>query len=143
MHDIVLPAILPQARELVQRHQDQGDLVAIVTATNRFVTQPIATAFGVQHLIAAEPELRPDGGLTGALIGSPTYAEGKVEHTLAWLAGMDKTLADFERSYFYSDSQNDIPLMALVSNPVATNPNAKLTAHALAQGWPLLNLFND
>lgn len=143
MRDVVQPAILPQALALVKHHQDKGDLVAIVTATNRFVTAPIAAAFGVSHLIAAEPEMHADGRLTGGLIGTPTYAEGKVEHTLAWLAGMNKTLADFERSYFYSDSQNDIPLMTLVSNPVATNPNALLTAHANAQGWPLLTLFND
>ena len=106
-------------------------------------TAPIAAAFGVEYLIAAEPELRPDGSLTGRLLGTPTYAEGKITHTQAWLAGLGKTLADFERSYFYSDSQNDIPLMSIVTHPVATNPNAKLTAHALAHDWPILHLFND
>lgn len=143
MDEIILPALKPAALALVRRHQDQGDLVAIVTATNRFVTAPIATAFGIEHLIAAEPELRADGGLTGRLLGTPTYAEGKIEHTQAWLAGLGKTFTDFERSYFYSDSQNDIPLMSLVTDPVATNPNAKLTAHAQARGWPILHIFND
>ena len=143
MEEIVRPALMPAALALVRKHQDQGDLVAIVTATNRFVTAPIAAAFGVEHLIAAEPELRADGSLTGRLLGTPTYAEGKIEHTLAWLASLGKTLNDFERSYFYSDSQNDIPLMSIVTDPVATNPNAKLTAHALAHGWPILQIFND
>lgn len=143
MQEIVQPAIRPAALELVRRHQDAGDLVAIVTATNRFVTQPIAAAFGVEHLIAAEPELNADGGLTGRLIGIPTYADGKVVHTAAWLASLGKSLADFDKSYFYSDSPNDIPLMSIVTDPVATNPTAKLSAHAAAHGWPTLHLFND
>lgn len=143
MQEIVRPALMPAALALVKRHQDQGDLVAIVTATNRFVTSPIAAAFGVEHLIAAEPEMRADGSLTGRLLGTPTYAAGKITHTLAWLDGLGKTLNDFERTYFYSDSQNDIPLMSIVTDPVATNPNAKLTAHALAHGWPILQIFND
>jgi HAD superfamily hydrolase (TIGR01490 family) len=143
MQQVVEPALLPAARALVQKHLDAGDLVAIVTATNAFVTGPIAKAFNVEHLIAARPEMLPDGSLTGKLLGTPTYAEGKVTHTNAWLERMGKTLADFERSYFYSDSQNDIPLMSLVTDPVATNPNAKLKAHALAHGWPILTIFDS
>jgi HAD superfamily hydrolase (TIGR01490 family) len=143
MEEIVMPAMHPAGLALVKQHLDAGDLCAIVTATNSFVTSPIAAVFGVEHLIAAQPEYTDDGAMTGRLIGTPTYAAGKVDHTLAWLAGMGKTLADFDKSYFYSDSQNDIPLMSLVTNPVATNPNAKLAAHAQAHGWPILNLFND
>ena len=143
MEQVVCPAMRQEGLDLVKRHQDQGDLVAIVTATNRFVTAPIAAAFGVEHLIAAEPELKPDGSLTGRLIGTPTYAGGKVEHTQAWLTRLGKTLGDFEKSYFYSDSHNDIPLMSIVTHPVATNPTAKLTAHAEAHGWPILHIFND
>jgi HAD superfamily hydrolase (TIGR01490 family) len=142
MQTVIKPALAPAALELVQKHLDAGDLVAIVTATNSFVTGPIAKAFNVEHLIAARPEMLPDGSLTGKLLGTPTFAEGKIRHTEAWLAQMGKTFADFERSYFYSDSQNDIPLMSLVSNPVATNPTPKLEAHARAHGWPILTLFD-
>ncbi len=137
------PALRPAAHALLKKHQDAGDLIAIVTATNRFVTAPIALAFGVEHLIAAEPELTADGELTGKPIGIPPYGAGKVANTHAWLAAMNKSLADFERSYFYSDSQNDIPLLSIVTHPVATNPNAKLAAYAQEKNWPILKLFND
>jgi HAD superfamily hydrolase (TIGR01490 family) len=143
MEEVIQPAVLPVARDLVKRHQDADDLAVIITATNKFVTAPIAKAFGVTNLIAAEPELTPDGDITGKLVGIPTSGPGKVIHTNEWLAARSKSLSSFARSYFYSDSQNDIPLLSSVTNPVATNPNALLKAHAQAQGWPLLNLFND
>ncbi len=143
MAEVIQPAILPAARDLVARHQDRGDLVAIITATNRFVTAPIASAFGVPHLIAAEPETTATGEITGKTLGIPPYGEGKVVNTNAWLAAQDKSLQSFGTSHFYSDSQNDIPLLSLVTHPVATNPNAKLAAHAQAHGWPILKLFND
>jgi HAD superfamily hydrolase (TIGR01490 family) len=143
MEEVIQPAVLPVARDLVKRHQDADDLAVIITATNKFVTAPIAKAFGVTNLIAAEPELTPDGDITGKLVGIPTSGPGKVIHTNEWLAARGKSLSSFARSYFYSDSQNDIPLLSSVTNPVATNPNALLKAHAQAQGWPLLNLFND
>jgi len=143
MAEVIAPAIRPQARALLQKHLDAGDLVAIVTATNHFVTAPIAQALGVAHLIAAMPETDADGNLTGKLLGTPTQGAGKVLHTKAWLETMGLTLDGFEASYFYSDSHNDIPLMSVVTHPVATNPNAALKAHASAQDWPLLDLFND
>ncbi|HEX2531151.1 MAG TPA: HAD family hydrolase [Burkholderiaceae bacterium] len=143
MDEIIRPAIRPVARDLVQRHRDQGDLVAIITATNRFVTAPIAQAFGVEHLIAAEPELTTAGDITGKPLGTPPYGQGKVLNMNAWLAGLGKTLGSFGSSHFYSDSQNDIPLLSIVTNPVATNPNAKLAAHAQAHGWPIMKLFDD
>lgn len=143
MEEVIRPAIRPAACDLVKRHQDAGDLVAIITATNRFVTGPIAEAFGIAHLLAAEPELDAEQQITGRLRGIPTSGPGKVIHTREWLSTMGKTLDSFERSYFYSDSQNDIPLLSVVSNPIATNPNALLKAHAQAHGWPILNLFND
>lgn len=118
-------------------------MVAIITATNRFVTGPIARALGVSHLIAAEPEVATDGSITGRLLGTPPFGPGKVVNTQEWLASMGKTLADFGRSTFYSDSQNDIPLLSAVTHPVATNPNASLAAHATAHGWPILQLFDD
>lgn len=143
MREVVQPTIQPAALDLLKRHQDADDLVAIITATNRFVAAPIATALGVSHLIAAEPETLPDGSITGKLIGIPTSGAGKVHHTRDWLADMGKSLASFDRSHFYSDSQNDIPLLSVVTHPVATNPNALLEAHAKALGWPILKLFND
>lgn len=143
MRETILPAILPQARALLQKHKDAGDLVAIITATNRFVTAPIAKALGVEHLIAAEPEEDAQGNLTGKLVGTPTQGQGKVTHTHAWLEQLGKPLASFGSSHFYSDSHNDIPLLSVVTHPVATNPNAALATHARNLGWPLLQLFND
>jgi HAD superfamily hydrolase (TIGR01490 family) len=141
MDEVIAPAILPAARALLQQHRDAGDLVAIITATNHFVTAPIAAALGVEHLIAAMPEADEHGQLTGKLLGSPTSGQGKVTHTHAWLKQIGKPLDAFERSWFYSDSHNDIPLLSVVTDPVATNPNAALATHATSLGWPLLHLF--
>jgi HAD superfamily hydrolase (TIGR01490 family) len=143
MREVIEPAILPQAKALLKQHYDAGDLVCIITATNRFVTAPIAAALGVEHLIAAMPEEDGQGNLTGKLLGSPTSGAGKVTHTHAWLEKIGKPLNAFERSHFYSDSHNDIPLLSVVTHPVATNPNAALSTHASSLGWPLLHLFND
>jgi HAD superfamily hydrolase (TIGR01490 family) len=143
MEEVILPAMRPSAIGLVQKHLGAGDLVLIVTATNRFVTAPIAQAFGVQHLIAAEPVISPEGEITGAFTGTPPYGQGKVVNLRKWLQARGQTLESYARSTFYSDSQNDIPLLSVVTHPVATNPNARLSAHAKAQGWPILNLFND
>jgi HAD superfamily hydrolase (TIGR01490 family) len=143
MREVIEPAIRPNARALLQRHADAGDLVAIITATNAFVTTPIARAFGVEHLIAARPELDQRGHPTGKLAGTPTQGHGKVVHMHAWLEGLGRPFGSFERSYFYSDSHTDIPLLSVVSHPVATNPSEKLSEHASTQGWPLLHLFND
>ena len=143
MLEVIEPAILPQARALLKKHTDAGDLVCIITATNRFVTAPIAKALGVEHLIAAVPEEDGNGNLTGKLLGSPTSGPGKVTHTHAWLEQIGTPLDAFERSHFYSDSHNDIPLLSVVTHPVATNPNAALSTHAASLGWPLLHLFND
>ena len=143
MHEVIEPAITPAARALVQKHQDNGDLTMIITATNRFVTAPIAQAFGVANLIAAEPELTDDGEFTGKHLGTPPFGAGKVSNLATWLAARNMALSDFGASYFYSDSQNDIPLLSIVTHPVATNPNARLAEHARAHGWPTLSLFND
>lgn len=143
MTEVVMPNILPAARALLQKHLDAGDLVAIVTATNHFVVAPIAKAFGVEHLIAAMPERDAAGRITGKLLGTPTQGEGKIVHTKAWLEKLGHSLDSFESVHFYSDSHNDLPLLSIVSHPIATNPNAKLSEHATAQGWPLIHLFND
>lgn len=143
MREVIEPAIRPQARDLVRRHLDAGDLVAIITATNHYITAPIAQAFGVEHHIAAMPEFDAGGRLTGKLAGTPTSGPGKITHMHAWLERLGRPFASFERSWFYSDSHNDIPLLSVVSDPVATNPSSALAQHAHANGWPHLHLFND
>ena len=140
MNEVIRPAIRPKAAALVAAHVERGDLCAIVTATNEFVTGPIAQAFGVEHLIATEIE-RVDGRITGRPRGTPTFREGKVQRTEQWLQDMGHRLDDFERSWFYSDSANDLPLLSRVTDPVPTNPDARLAASASARGWPVLRLF--
>ncbi len=143
MKEVIQPAMLPQAYRLIDRHRNQGDLIAIVTATNRFVTEPIARAFGVENLIAALPEEDASGGFTGRLIGIPTSGKGKITHTENWLASLGKSLDNYEKSYFYSDSYNDLPLLSRVTHPIATNPDTRLESHAIDNNWTLLRLFND
>jgi HAD superfamily hydrolase (TIGR01490 family) len=141
MDDVILPAIRPAALDLVAKHASRGDLCAIVTATNEFVTAPIAQRFGVQHLIATGVERREDGEFTGRPRGTPSYREGKIRRTDEWLRALGHSWEGFERSWFYSDSANDIPLLSKVTDPVATNPDERLAAHARAQGWPVIRLF--
>lgn len=140
MREVVAPALTPQARALVQQHRDAGDLCAVVTATNSFVTRPIVQAFGIDHLIATEPE-EIDGRFTGRVQGTPCFKAGKITRTEAWLASLGHTWDDFVVSTFYSDSANDLPLLGKVKVPVAVNPSDTLRAHARAQGWRVLDLF--
>ncbi|WP_306394685.1 HAD family hydrolase [Telluria beijingensis] len=143
MREVIEPAIRPQALKLVREHQQAGDLVAIITATNHYITAPIAAAFGVEHHIAAMPQVDADGKLTGRLAGTPTSGPGKITHMHAWLERLGQPFGSFGSSHFYSDSHNDIPLLSIVSHPVATNPSAALATHAREQGWPTIQLFND
>ncbi|MGH8856240.1 MAG: HAD family hydrolase, partial [Telluria sp.] len=135
--------IKPRALALVRQHQEAGDLVAIITATNHYITAPIAAAFGVEHHIGAMPEVDAQGALTGRLAGTPTSGPGKVTHMHAWLERLGHRFDAFERSHFYSDSHNDLPLLSIVTHPVATNPSEKLATHARERGWPTIHLFND
>ncbi len=138
----VMPNLLSAAKDLVAKHQAAGDLVAIVTATNEFITRPIADAFGVDHLIATLVETKADGEVTGQDAELPIEREGKMIRVAQWLAEQeDCLLQDFATSTFYSDSLNDLPLLAQVTHPVATNPDPTLLAHAQAQGWPVLRLW--
>ena len=139
MHARILPAITPEARALVRRHRDGGDLCAIITATNSFVTAPIAREFGVEHLVATEPEMR-DGRYTGKVAGTPCFREGKVRRLDEWLAGLRRRMADFDDSTCYSDSHNDLPLLRLVRRPVAVDPDPTLAAEAARRGWPVISL---
>jgi len=135
----IAPMISAAARGLVRRHAAAGDLCAIITATNSFVTAPIAREFGVQHLIATEPEMRANR-FTGRVSGVPCFREGKVERLDLWLRGLGKSLAHFAESSFYSDSHNDLPLLERVTRPVAVDPDAALAAEAERRGWPCLSL---
>lgn len=133
----ILPIIRDSARALVNRHR--GDLRAIVTATNSFVTAPIARAFGLEHLIATEPEHR-DGEFTGKVCDTPCFREGKIERVNRWLQQQGRTLASFDESWFYSDSLNDLPLLSVVTHPVAVDPDDTLREHAQRLNWPVLSL---
>lgn len=139
MRTRILPAITPAARRLVGSHLDAGELCAIITATNSFVTAPIAREFGVPHLIATEPEMSGDR-YTGRVAGVPSFREGKVRRLEEWLAGLGRRLAEFEQSSCYSDSHNDLPLLARVSRPVAVDPDAQLAEEARRRGWPVISL---
>ncbi len=138
---VARPALRKTALDLVRRHREAGDLLAIVTATNEFVTRPIADLFGVEALIATELERDAAGRVTGAIRGVPAFRDGKIVRVQQWLSAQGRTLADFERCTFYSDSTNDLPLLEHVSHPVATNPGPALRAIAQRRGWPILNLF--
>lgn len=133
----ILPIIRDSARELVERHR--ADLRAVVTATNSFVTAPIAREFGIEHLIATEPE-QSGGEFTGRVCEIPCFREGKVQRLDQWLQQQGRTLASFEESWFYSDSLNDLPLLGKVTHPVAVDPDDTLRAHAERHGWPVLTL---
>ena len=141
MNEVIGPMITPQAIDLVRKHQAAGDLVAIVTATNEFVTRPIADAFGVPELLAIELERDGSGAVTGAIRGVPTYQHGKVTRVAQWLAAQDAGWDDFDRISVYSDSINDLPLLERATDPVATNPSAALEAVAAERGWRFLRLF--
>lgn len=141
MSEVMAPLLTPQAHALVREHQAAGDLVAIVTATNEFVTAPIAVAFGVEHLIAVQLQRDAAGCYTGAVEGVPSFQAGKITRVEQWLAGLGRQWQDFTRISFYSDSVNDLPLLERVSHPVVTNPTPALEAIAGQRGWPLLKLF--
>ena len=139
MQKVIRPMMTQKAQDLVNKHKAAGDLCVVITATNSFVTKPIATAYGVEHLIGSDPEM-VNGEYTGGVTGVPTYKEGKVIRLNQWLAERGQQLSDFETSYFYSDSHNDLPLMKLVTNPVAVDADAILTAYAEEQAWPQISL---
>ena len=140
MGTVVQKAIKSQALELVDRHREAGDELVIVTATNEFVTRPIADAFGVQELIAVELERDADGNLTGEIRGTPSAREGKVTRMEQWLAARGLDWSQVETT-FYTDSMNDLALLEKATYPVATNPDDRLRALAKERGWRILDLF--
>ena len=133
----IRPIIRDSARALVKRHA--ADLRVLITATNSFVTAPIAREFGIEHLIATEPE-EAGGQFTGGVTDIPCFREGKVQRLDAWLTSRGLTLSSFDESWFYSDSLNDLPLLERVTHPVAVDPDETLRAHAKEKGWPLIAL---
>ncbi len=141
MAEVMQPQLLAPAFALLRAHRQAGDLVAIVTATNEFVTRPIADAFGVAHLLAVQLQRDDNGFVTGRIDGVPSFRDGKVTRLHSWLAQLGQRWADIETSVFYSDSTNDLPLLELVHVPVATNPSPALEAIATQRGWRILRLF--
>ena len=138
MESKIRPMMTEKAVALIEKHRAQGDLLMIITATNSFVTAPIAHAFGIEHLIGTTPE-ELDGAFTGRASGVPSFQQGKITRLEQWLAERGKTLADYE-STFYSDSRNDLPLLQLVDHPVAVDPDPVLQDYAMAQHWPIISL---
>jgi len=136
MRDKIDPIMLPKAAELVADHRRRGHELLIITATNRFITEPIVQALGVDNLIACEGEMI-DGRYTGNPSGVPSFKDGKVTRLKEWLATRDITL---DSAWFYSDSHNDLPLLELVENPVAVDPDETLRATAVGRGWPVMSL---
>jgi HAD superfamily hydrolase (TIGR01490 family) len=134
----IVPIVLPKARALIDRHRGRGDLPVIITATNRFITAPIAALFGVGQLLATEPEV-VNGRYTGGITDSPCFQDGKVSKLSGWLKTHRQTL---NCSWFYSDSHNDLPLLGKVAHPVAVDPDDILRGHAEAHGWPVISLRN-
>jgi HAD superfamily hydrolase (TIGR01490 family) len=142
MNEVIQASLRPQARALVEQHRSAGDELVIVTATNEFVTTPIARAFGVSELIAVQLELDGGGWFTGGIKGTPSAREGKVTRMEQWLDERQWGWGDVE-TFFYTDSINDLALLEKVNHPVATNPDEALRAVAQARGWRILDLFAE
>lgn len=140
MQTVIRPAIKPAALDLVRSHLEAGDLCAVVTATNDFVTGPIVRAFGVRNLLATDAEYI-NGRYTGRIAGTACFREGKVLRVEDWLAQQGLNLGSFDQTFFYSDSINDVPLLQVVTDPVATNPSPALRELAIREGWRVLDLF--
>jgi HAD superfamily hydrolase (TIGR01490 family) len=139
LHERILPRISNCARMLVDEHRAFGHELLLITATNSFLTRPIADALAIPHLVASEPE-RVGGRFTGRLEGLPCFREGKVVRLDAWLALRGLRLDELEASFFYSDSHNDLPLLSRVTHPVAVDPDPALRAQAQRLAWPVLEL---
>ncbi|WP_049723479.1 histidinol-phosphatase [Gilvimarinus polysaccharolyticus] len=136
MRECIEPIMLPKAQQLLAKHRERGDYLLIITATNGFITRPIAKRLGVDEILATDPELK-NGRYTGRYLGTPCFGAGKVTNLNVWLKQHNKNLED---SYFYSDSINDLPLLEQVSHPVAVNPDERLAAIARERHWPIMDL---
>jgi HAD superfamily hydrolase (TIGR01490 family) len=144
MEEVIHGQLRQKAIDLVKHHQDAGDVCCVITATNSFVTRPIVESFGIEHLIATEPVTtsnHPHATFTGEVLGIPNFREGKILNLHNWLSSKQLSLDALDRSYFYSDSMNDLPLLEKVSHPIATNPDDRLRSEAQKRRWPILELF--
>lgn len=139
MRDFIRPTITDVARGLVTQHQQAGDDLLLISATNEFIITPIAHEFGITEVIGVSLEIGADGRYTGEYVGVPSYQAGKITRLEQWLHAQGKTRTDYDKIYFYSDSRNDMPLLQDVSNPVAVNPDDILLAHAREHGWPIVH----
>jgi len=139
MQEKILPLISEQAMALVEKHRQAGDTLMVITATNAFVTAPIVKQFGIEHLIATDPEFI-DGHYTGRVAGIPSYQEGKVKRLSQWLI---QHSASTDGAWFYSDSHNDLPLLRKVTHPVAVDPDEILADEAAEAGWPIISLHDE
>ena len=136
LQEKILPILLPRAQALVDKHRQQHDTLVVITATNRFITSPIVELYGIQQLLATEPEM-VNGAYTGSVTGIPCFQSGKVELLNDWMQTSRQSL---DNSWFYSDSHNDLPLLGKVTHPVAVDPDEILEQHARDQGWPIISL---
>ena len=139
IEEMITPILLQPAQELIAKHKQAGDTLLVITATNKFVTKPIVDLYGIENLLATEPEFE-NGRYTGRVSGTPCFQQGKVELLTKWLKGTQLTLSN---SWFYSDSHNDLPLLKTVANPVAVDPDEQLRQNALDWGWPIISLRNS
>ena len=137
--EFILPHIGSMAKMLVQSHRDAGDELLVISSTNEFIITPICHLFGIDNIIGTQLEIGENGRYTGGYIGTPSLKEGKITRLHQWLAARGETLQDYGKTYFYSDSKNDLPLLRYVSDPVAVNPDEVLLKEATEKGWPVLN----
>ncbi len=141
INEIIKPLIKPVGKNLVKSHLNNGDVCAIVTATNEFITEPIANLFNISTLIATKLEKDTDDNFTGRPTDIPSFQDGKVIRVNRWLESIGINLSHFHKSYFYSDSINDLPLLKVVTDPIATNPDKKLRSYAKTSGWKIYDIF--
>lgn len=139
----IRPLVLEEGLKAIARHRDDGAEVVMITATNDFVTEPIAELLGVSVLIATQAEREQDGRYTGRPYGTPSFREGKIARLNEWLSQQGKSLTQYSDTWFYSDSHNDIPLLSMVKTPVAVNPDATLLNHARQLGWAVADFKRE
>lgn len=139
MQKHILPHITPMATTLVESHRAAGDTLLVISSTNEFIITPICQRFGIDNVIGTRLEVDSTGHFTGNIVGTPSLREGKITRLNEWLASRGETLQDYEKTYFYSDSKNDLPLLERVDEPVAVNPDEVLLQVAQERGWAVLN----